>query len=54
MVCVVTEFVRNPNIDVRKGRGHYPTAFSSLLAGGPKRGYVHGKTDWQMFKNHQV
>ncbi|NRA37357.1 MAG: DUF1501 domain-containing protein [Planctomycetes bacterium] len=46
MVCVVTEFGRAPTLDIRKGRIHYPTAFSSLLAGGPiKRGYVHGKTD---------
>jgi len=46
MVCVVTEFGRGPNLDVRNGRVHYPTAFSCLMAGGPvKRGYVHGKTD---------
>ena len=46
MVCVVTEFGRAPEVDIRKGRIHYPTAFSGLLAGGPiKRGYVHGKTD---------
>ncbi|MCM8530941.1 MAG: DUF1501 domain-containing protein, partial [Lentisphaeraceae bacterium] len=46
LVCLVTEFGRSPELDVRNGRIHYPTAFSCLLAGGPiKRGYIHGKTD---------
>ncbi len=46
LVCVVTEFGRSPELDIRNGRFHFPTAFTCLLAGGPiKRGYVHGKTD---------
>ena len=46
LVAVTSEFGRTPNLDVRGGRGHHPTAFTTLLAGGPvKRGFVYGKTD---------
>jgi hypothetical protein len=46
IVTVNTEFGRTPKIDSRKGRGHYPKAFSSIIAGaGVKNGIIYGKTD---------
>ncbi len=40
------EFGRTPNINAAGGRDHWPTGFSSLLAGGPfRRGHVHGQTN---------
>ncbi len=47
LVVVATEFGRTPEIaSDRMGRDHYPTAFSSLLAGGGIRGgRAFGKTD---------
>jgi hypothetical protein len=45
LVVLSTEFGRKPDFD-GSGRGHYPKAFSTVLAGaGIKRGYVHGATD---------
>jgi len=45
LVVVATEFGRKPDFS-GNGRGHYPKAFSTVLAGaGIKRGYVHGATD---------
>ncbi len=45
LVVVATEFGRDPRIN-GSGRGHYPKAFSCVLAGaGVKRGHVHGATD---------
>jgi len=45
LVAVITEFGRKPEWQ-GTGRGHYPKAFTTLLAGaGIKRGYVHGATD---------
>jgi hypothetical protein len=39
------EFGRTPQINPAAGRDHWPTGFSTLLAGGPfRRGYVHGET----------
>ncbi len=39
------EFGRTPKINVADGRDHWPTGFSTLLAGGPFRpGHVHGET----------
>lgn len=39
------EFGRTPSINVAAGRDHWPTGFSTLLAGGNfRRGYVHGAT----------
>lgn len=39
------EFGRTPEINVTGGRDHWPTGFSTLIAGGPfRRGYVHGAT----------
>jgi uncharacterized protein (DUF1501 family) len=47
LVVVATEFGRKPEYS-GSGRGHYPTAFSVVLAGaGLKRGFVYGKTDSQ-------
>lgn len=46
IVTVNTEFGRSPNIESRKGRGHYPKAFSSIIAGaGVNNGTIYGKTD---------
>lgn len=47
LVVVATEFGRTPEIATdRMGRDHYPSAFSSLLAGGGIRGgRAFGKTD---------
>jgi hypothetical protein len=40
------EFGRTPKINVTGGRDHWPTGFSSLLAGGPfRRGHLFGKTN---------
>lgn len=45
LVAVTTEFGRKPSFD-GDGRGHHPTAFSTMLAGaGIKRGLVYGATD---------
>jgi hypothetical protein len=45
LVVVATEFGRKPELS-GSGRGHYPTVFSSVLAGaGVKRGFVYGKSD---------
>ena len=45
LVAVTTEFGRKPNFE-GDGRGHHPTCFSTVLAGGGiKRGYVHGASD---------
>ncbi len=45
LVVVATEFGRKPDF-TGNGRGHYPKAFSTVLAGaGVKRGYVHGASD---------
>jgi hypothetical protein len=39
------EFGRTPQINVAGGRDHWPTGFSTLLAGGPfRRGHAHGLT----------
>lgn len=39
------EFGRTPKINVADGRDHWPTGFSTFLAGGPFRpGHVHGET----------
>jgi Protein of unknown function (DUF1501) len=39
------EFGRTPSINVADGRDHWPTGFSTFLAGGPFRpGHVHGQT----------
>ncbi|PCJ52423.1 MAG: hypothetical protein COA79_24035 [Planctomycetota bacterium] len=46
LITLGTEFGRSPKINDRNGRGHYPKAFSCLLAGGGiKGGIVLGKTD---------
>jgi len=48
LVAIGTEFGRTPDINVNGGRDHYPTAFSTMLAGGGiKGGVVHGETDGQ-------
>lgn len=42
------EFGRTPRVDVG-GRGHWPSGFSTLLAGGPFRaGHVHGATTHEL------
>jgi len=39
------EFGRTPEINRIDGRDHWPTGFSTFLAGGPfRRGHVHGET----------
>ena len=46
------EFGRTPRINIAGGRDHWPTGFSTLLAGGPfRRGHVHGKTSDQLLEN---
>jgi hypothetical protein len=47
LVVLTTEFGRTPIVtDARKGRDHYPIAFSSVLAGGGiKGGQAYGRTD---------
>ena len=43
------EFGRTPKINVADGRDHWPTGFSTLLAGGPFRaGHVHGMTTHEL------
>ena len=45
------EFGRTPQINVTGGRDHWPTGFSTFLAGGPiRRGYVHGETTSQLIE----
>jgi uncharacterized protein (DUF1501 family) len=45
LVAVTTEFGRKPSFD-GGGRGHHPSAFSTVLAGGgAKRGFVYGASD---------
>ena len=45
LVVLTTEFGRTPALDINTGRGHFPQAFSCLLAGGGIRGgRVYGKT----------
>lgn len=45
MVVLATEFGRAPHFSLGKGRGHYPKAYSCLLAGGGiKGGQSYGKT----------
>lgn len=45
VVAVTTEFGRKPDF-TGSGRGHYPSVFSTVLAGASiKRGFVHGKSD---------
>lgn len=48
LVVLATEFGRTPTIQTQRnnGRGHYPSAFSCLLAGGGIQGGIkYGKTD---------
>ena len=46
LVVVATEFGRTPRINQNNGRDHYPSAFSTLLAGGGIRGgQTYGLTD---------
>jgi hypothetical protein len=46
LVCFVTEFGRTPKINERKGRDHWPHAFSFAFAGaGVPGGQVVGSTD---------
>ena len=46
LVALVTEFGRKPQLDSSGGRGHWPKAWSTLLAGaGVRGGAVYGKTD---------
>jgi hypothetical protein len=45
LVVVATEFGRKPSFD-GDGRGHHPSCFSTVLAGGGvKKGYVYGQSD---------
>lgn len=46
------EFGRTPKINVADGRDHWPTGFSTLLAGGPFRaGHVHGETTHELIES---
>ena len=46
LVVFTTEFGRNPELNSRAGRNHYPIAYSSWLAGGGiKGGQKYGETD---------
>jgi hypothetical protein len=46
------EFGRTPKINVAGGRDHWPTGFSTFLAGGPiRRGHVHGETTKELIEN---
>ncbi len=46
------EFGRTPKINVADGRDHWPTGFSTLLAGGPFRaGHVRGETTHEMIES---
>jgi hypothetical protein len=48
------EFGRTPQINVAGGRDHWPTGFSTFLAGGPmRRGYVHGKTTNELMQREK-
>jgi hypothetical protein len=48
MVVVTSEFGRTSVINKDGGRDHWPTAFSTLMAGGGvKGGIIHGKTDFK-------
>jgi len=49
LVVLATEFGRTPKIDGHtKGRGHWPQAYTCLLAGGGIRGgQIYGQTDEQ-------
>ncbi|MBK1789645.1 DUF1501 domain-containing protein [Persicirhabdus sediminis] len=45
LVVLTTEFGRSPEVNGNAGRGHYPKAFSGLIAGGGvKGGTVYGGT----------
>ncbi len=45
------EFGRTPKINVADGRDHWPTGFSTFLAGGPFRsGHVHGETTHEIME----
>ncbi len=45
------EFGRTPKINVADGRDHWPTGFSTFLAGGPFRaGHVHGQTTRELIE----
>ena len=48
LVVLATEFGRTPQIQsqYREGRGHHPSAFTYLVAGGgTKKGFVYGASD---------
>ena len=46
------EFGRTPKINVADGRDHWPTGFSTLLAGGPFRaGHIHGQTTHDLIES---
>ena len=46
LIVLTTEFGRTPKINAKKGRDHFPNAFSCLMAGGGvKGGTVIGKTN---------
>ena len=46
LVVIATEFGRTPKINARKGRGHHPRAYSTVLAGGGMEGgRIYGQTD---------
>jgi len=46
LVVVATEFGRNPELNDRDGRNHFPSAYTCMLAGGGvKGGQLYGKTD---------
>jgi hypothetical protein len=48
------EFGRTPQINIAGGRDHWPTGFSTFLAGGPmRRGYVHGKTTNELMQREK-
>ena len=52
IVMCAGEFGRTPRINVAGGRDHWPTGFSTLLAGGPfRRGHVHGQTTHELLEN---
>jgi hypothetical protein len=45
------EFGRTPRVNVAGGRDHWPTGFSTFLAGGPFRaGHVHGATTSELIE----
>ena len=46
------EFGRTPRINVAGGRDHWPSGFSTFLAGGPfRKGHVHGTTTHEPLGN---